>query len=342
MNQQGLSGVVRAMGGWDSLARLVVAAAFVVAFSVAAPGFDTLNNVHAVLLTAAPVGLAALGIGTTMIAGEIDLSIGSMAVLGGVISIRLGDHGLIVALVVPALIGLVVGASQGLAIAALNISSLVLTIGSSILLSGLAYIASGENAISLSNFSISVSLQATYWVLAPFSIVFIALTAALSVFLRYSSLGRQIYAVGGGRKEAVAAGIPLRRPMVTVFAFSGCLGAVVGALSSLATGGASPTAFSDLLISGVTAAVIGGVALSGGRGGAWGIALGAICLGIISDGVALLGAQYYVYEVVVGALLLTVLVAEMVAMRRRGRRPRWWPGSADNVVAQAAGAGMSQ
>jgi len=96
------------------------------------------------------------------------------------------------------------------------------------------------------------------------------------------------------------------------------MGALTGTLVSMESGGATPTGFTSTLLNAVAAAVIGGVALTGGRGSPWGIALGAIALGVITNGVDVLGAQDYVTQFLTGGLLFLVLVAEMVL--RGGRR----------------------
>jgi ribose transport system permease protein len=304
---------------WDVVFRIGICVVTIVAFAIVTPHFISTNNSFTVLQTVAFSGIAALGVGVTMIAGEFDLSIGSMAVLGSVCAIKLQDAGMAVAIIVPVLGGALVGAIQGGIISALRISSLVLTIGTLILFSGLAYILSGETSISLVNFEISLSLSQRYWILSPVSALFLVLTTATWIFLRYSRYGRELYAIGGARREAEAAGVRTLRPLTLAFAFSGATGALTGVVVSLTSGGATPTGFSDLLLSAVAAAVVGGVALSGGRGSAWGIALGSLALAVIVTGIDVLGAPFYVNQFVIGGLLLAVLAIEMIGDRLRIR-----------------------
>jgi ribose transport system permease protein len=304
---------------WEMYFRIGICVAMIVAFTIASPGFVSTNNSFAILQTVAFSGIAALGVGVTMKAGEVDLSIGSMAVLGGVSSILLQHQGVAVSIIVPVVGGALVGALQGTIISALRISSLVLTIGSLILLSGLAYMLSGESSISLDDFGISDALAQRFWILSPVSMLFLALTAATWVVLRYSKYGREIYAIGGARQEAEAAGVRTLRPLTIAFAFSGGMGALTGVLVSLTSGGATPTGFNDLLLSAVAAAVIGGIPLSGGAGSAWGVALGALSLGVITNGIDSLGAPFYVHQFVTGGLLLAVLAIEMIGNRARTR-----------------------
>lgn len=299
----------------DLTARIALSVVIVIVAAFLIPGFGSLNNVAALLQVLAPIGIAALGVGLTMIAGEFDLSIGSSAVLGGVLAVRFADAGPVAALLIPLVVGGVLGALQGLLISWLKISSLVVTIGTLILFQGAAYIIANENSVSLTNFDIGVALSTRYWIFTPLSLIFIVLAILLWLFLHFTRVGHELYAIGGGRREATASGVSARRPLVVAFAFSACMGALTGALVSLSAGGATPTGFSDVLLTSIAAAVIGGVALSGGRGSTWGIVLGALALAVISNAITVLGAPVFVTDFLTGALLLAALAAEMLSGR---------------------------
>jgi ribose transport system permease protein len=302
----------------DLTARITLCFVIIVLAAFLIPGFGTLNNIAALIQVLAPIGIAALGVGVTMIAGEFDLSIGSSAVLGGVLAIRFADDGPVAAFLIPVLVAGVLGALQGLLISWLKLSSLVVTIGTLILFQGVAYVIANENSVSLTNFDLGVSLSTRYWIFSPMSVVFLVLAMLVWLFLHFTRLGHELYAIGGGRREAAASGVSVRRPLVVAFAFSACMGALTGALVSVSAGGATPTGFSDVLLTSIAAAVIGGVALSGGRGSTWGIVLGAFALAVISDAVTILGAPVFVTDFLTGALLLAALAAEMLS----GRTPR--------------------
>jgi ribose transport system permease protein len=297
---------------WDLSARVGLCLVVIVGFAVAVPGFVSRGSGYAVLQVVSPLGLAGLGIGVTMIAGEVDLSIGSMAALGGVLAIRLGMHSWALGLFIPIVMGAILGAVQGIVISVIRISSLVVTIGTLILFSGLAYLLSGETSVSLTSFGVGNFLDTSLFILSPFSLIFLGVTVVTWLVLRYTRIAHELYAIGGGRQEAQAAGVSTLRPLMFAFAFSGAMGALTGTLVSMESGGATPTGFSSVLLNAVAAAVIGGVALSGGKGSPWGIALGAVALGVIANGVDVLGAQDYVAQFLTGGLLFLVLAAEMI------------------------------
>jgi ribose transport system permease protein len=303
----------------DLLARVALCLAVIIGFAFAVPDFLSTNSGFSVLQVVAPLGIAALGIGVTMIAGEVDLSIGSMAVLGGVIAVNLADSGAAIAIAGPVLLGAALGALQGFGISRIRMSSLVLTIGTLILFQGIAYLVAGNTSVSMTNFAISETLDTRYVIFSPISFIFLALVVGTWALLKQTKYGGELYAIGGGRREAEAAGVRTLRPLVLAFAFSGAMGGLVGALVSLQTGGATPTGFSGLLLNAVAASVIGGIALSGGKGSPWGIALGALALGVISNGVNVLGAQFYVSQFLIAGLLLIVLAAEMAGARWQKR-----------------------
>ena len=143
----------------------------------------------------------------------------------------------------------------------------------------------------------------------------------LGLFLAYTRYGREIYAIGGAREEARAAGVPRLRPMVLAFALSGACAALAGALASLKGGSAAPQNYEDLLLSGAAAALVGGISLYGGRGTVLNVALGVAVLSAVAAGLASRGSDASVTQLVTGALLITVVAIDFIAARL-GRRSR--------------------
>ncbi|MFE4833715.1 ABC transporter permease [Arthrobacter sp. NPDC056691] len=302
----------------DLLLRLLILVVVIAAFSIVIKGFISVNNLYSILQVATPIGLAAVGVGVTMLAGEFDLSVGSMTVLGGVIAVSMAPLGPGAAVAAAVAVGIGLGATQGFLIALLRVSSLVVTIGTLILFRGFAYLLAGDASVSLTSFEFGKWLNTRVLMFSPFSFLLIALVVGVWWALNYSKIGHEIMAIGGGRREAVAGGIKPQRPVTIAFAFSGGMAALGGALVSLSIGGATPTGFSETLLTAVAAAVIGGIALSGGKGSPWGILIGAIALGVISSGVSVLGAPTYISQLLSGGLLLVALLSEMVS---RGQIP---------------------
>jgi ribose transport system permease protein len=267
------------------------------------------------------LGLVALGLAITIIAGELDLSVGSMAALAGVVAVKTAATGLAGAIAIAVAMGVAIGSLQGWIIARLAINSLVLTVGTLILLRGVTYLASDNKPSQLTDFTVSDPLLERYGVFSPSSITALIVFLLLGLFLAYTRAGREIYAIGGAREEARAAGVPRLRPIVLAFALSGGCAALAGALASLKGGSAAPQNYEDLLLSGAAAALIGGISLYGGRGTVLHVALGVAVLSAVAAGLAARGSDASVTQLVKGALLIVVVAIEFVAARL-GRRSR--------------------
>ena len=313
----------------DALIDLAVRAAFMVViylvFAVQLPNYHTSNGIAALLDGAVLIGIVSIGVGVTMIAGEFDLSVGSLAALTGVISLEIIGIGVLPALVVGVLFAAAVGAIQGLLIGVLGINSLVFTIGTLIGLRGLAMVVAHEQTITMPIEQLSdvdILTQHFLGVFSPISVGMIVVFVAVGLFLRYTRWGREIYAIGGGRNEARAAGVPLLRPMMIAFTLSGALAGLGGALLSIRLGSATPLGFDSLLLSAATTCLMGGIALEGGIGNVIGIAIGLFTLRFLVTGMAALGAPYYVQNLAVGALLILVVVVQLMLMRLRKRQAR--------------------
>jgi ribose transport system permease protein len=313
----------------DALIDLAVRAAFMVViylvFALQLPNYHTSSGIAALLDGAVLVGTVSVGVGVTMIAGEFDLSVGSLAALTGVIALEIINIGALPALVAGVLFAAAVGAIQGLLIGVLGINSLVFTIGTLIGLRGLAMVVAHEQTITMPIEQLpDVDILTHHFlgIFSPISVGMIVVFVAVGLFLKYTRWGREIYAIGGGRNEARAAGVPLLRPMMIAFTLSGALAGLGGALLSIRLGSATPLGFDSLLLSAATTCLMGGIALEGGIGNVIGIAIGLFTLRFLVTGMAALGAPYYVQNLAVGALLILVVVVQLMLTRLRRRQAR--------------------
>jgi ribose/xylose/arabinose/galactoside ABC-type transport system permease subunit len=313
----------------DTLIDLGVRAVFMVViylvFAWQLPNYHTASGIAALLDGAVLIGTVSVGVGISMLAGEFDLSVGSLAAVTGVIVIQIVGIGVFPSLLAGVLFAAAVGALQGLVIGLLGINSLVFTIGSLIGLRGFAMVISHENSVTMpieQLEDIDFFTERFWGVFSPLSAGLVVVFAAFGLLLRFTRWGREIYAIGGGRAEAKAAGVPLLRPMVIAFTCSGALAGLAGAVLSLRLGSATPLGFDTLLLSAATTCLMGGIALEGGRGNVIGIAIGLFTLRFLITGVASMGAPYYVQNLAAGALLIFVVVVQLLAghSRRRGAR----------------------
>lgn len=285
------------------------------------PSFRGAASAYSVLEGFALAGLVALGLAATIIAGELDLSVGSMAALAAVLMVLCERAGLVGAIAIATLAGMVFGAVQGLVIGRLAINSLVFTIGTLILLRGVTYMAAGHEPIMIARYEITDPMLDRFWVFSWSSITALAVFALIAVFLGYTRWGREIYAIGGARAEAIAAGVPRVRPITVAFTISAGCASLAGALAAARGGSAAPQNYDDLLLTGAAAALLGGVSLYGGRGTVLNVALGVAILSAVAAGLAVRGTSASLVQLVTGALLLVVIGGEFLIARLAGRGP---------------------
>jgi ribose transport system permease protein len=301
--------------------RIALLVSVLVVFAVTSPGFRSVGSVYSLVSLQLPlIGIVAMGLAFTMIAGELDLSVASMATLCGVVAILAGPAGLVPAILAGTLAGVLIGALQGFAIARLGINSLVFTTGTLILLRGVAYILSGNGPIVLDDLLLGSPLTQRWGpILSAPGLIAIVVIAVLGVFLALTRPGRNIYAIGGSRAEATAAGVPVRNSLTLSFAVSGGCAGLVGALSCLKGGSATPEGFHDLLLVAIAAALIGGIGLYGGVGDVWHVLLGVGIVGALSVGMTTVVAPNYISNLVLGAFMLLLLLLDWILDRAATR-----------------------
>jgi ribose transport system permease protein/L-arabinose transport system permease protein len=291
-----------------ALLRLALLIALVVYFSVDRAGFLDSGNLFSLMQSFALLGLVAFGLALTMIAGEFDLSVGAMVAVSGIIAIKAGGSSAASGLAAAVAFGLGVGLLNGLLTVWLKVSSLVVTVGTQIMLTGLAYGLAGGQTVSYDNFQVANDVDhAIATVFSPRSLVALAGGLLIWLLLRYTRLGRDIVAAGSAREAASAAGARTRTAVVASFAVSGTFAALAGGLLAFSLLSAAPTTGSDLLLQAVSAAILGGIALSGGVGGMTGVAIGALTLTALNNGLSFIGASDAAISISNGLLLLAVV-----------------------------------
>jgi ribose/xylose/arabinose/galactoside ABC-type transport system permease subunit len=279
-------------------------------FSFSEPLFFNINTGFAVMERFAVLGLVGLALTLCIIAGEIDLSIGSNAALSAVIVVRLTDsigapNAILIALAVATSIGLI----QGFFIAYLKVRAIVLTVGTLMLLRGITLFAADEKTVMLTDFDIPDFIQEKmFYIFSPASFLVLGIFVLVALFMRYTKYGREVYAIGGARKEAVASGVSLKRPMMIVFAISGLCAGIGGAIIGLRSGTAQPLGLQYLLLAATVAAFIGGVSVLGGKGGVVGAFVGVLTVNFLNTGLVFNVTPAYIAQMYMGGLLLVVIL----------------------------------
>ena len=303
--------LTRLLGDPLALLRGILLVGMVVYFTAATEGFLSLGNLYALGQTFALLGLVTLGLAMTMIAGEFDLSVGATVAVAGLVMVKVGEQNVEAGFACALVVGLALGLANGLLTLRLGVSSLVTTLGMMILLGGLAVWLEGGEAVTFSDYDLTDFIDSKVLaVFSPRSLITFACFAVAALVLRGTRLGRDIVAAGSRRKAALMSGANVPWAVVSVFVASGLCSSLAGALLSVSLGRGSSQFGGNLLLQSATAAIVGGVALSGGVGTPLGIALGVLVLAMLNNGLSLIGAGTPAILLLNGAVLMAAVLVD--------------------------------
>ena len=283
----------------------------------------TTFDVYNALQGFAQIGLLALAIGLTMMAGEFDLSVVGTYAVGGMIAVQAGQSSAVLGLLAAVAAGAAIGAVQGGLIAWLRIPSVPVTLAAYIALLGLAYVISGGLSVTFTNQAATLWVDRTVaGIFSPRSLITLGAFVLAAIVLGFTRLGAELRAIGGDRRAGRVAGVRVDRDLVLLFTTSGTLAALGGALLSFSFATANPDpGFRPLLIATV-AALLGGVSLAGGRGTPVGLLAGALAVALLAQIVAVAYLPDYSTQLFYAALLTVVVAIDSPGLRRTVERVR--------------------
>ncbi len=320
-----LRGALNALGGgrWGWLGPVAgLALVFALFAAIGPPSFREWGNVETILRQTAIVGSAALGMTVVIIAGGIDLSVGSIVALCTVIValVLAGGHGPLLAAMAGVGAGLACGFVNGQLITRLRVVPFIVTLGTLLLARGLAKGLAREQTVSAPATGLNSLLaslpDSQAWMIVPAGVwITVLLAVAVSALLRLTRPGRYFFALGSNEQAARLSGVPVNAVKAAVYSLAGLFAGVAGVLqfSRLTVG--DPTVASGLELDVIAAVVIGGGSLSGGEGSVLGSLVGALIMSVIRNGCAQMFLPNWVQEIVTGAII--VLAVALDRMRHR-------------------------
>ena len=294
-------------------------------FATRSEFFLTLANASNLARTLAVVGIASIGMTLVLVTGGVDISVGSVAALSGVLaSLFWLEFGIPLALstLLALLGGALIGLINGLIITVLKINPLITTLATFSIVRGLAFVISEGQTNLLSDPAFNFIGRGSI-IGIPFSLVVMALLYLLFGFvLRSTPFGRNLYAIGGSPEKSRLAGIDVNRHLLIAYTVCSFLAALAGIViaSQLAT--SAPRAATGLEFTVITAVVLGGTSLAGGKGTLVGTLVGVIILRVLDNGLVLMGVSSFYQEVARGVVLLVAVSFDQVRLglsRLRGR-----------------------
>lgn len=281
--------------------------------SIATPYFFTVQNLVIVLRQVSVNGILAIGVTFVIIAGGIDLSLGSVVALTGVIAASFAHPG-VYPLIVPLLIGLLTGALvgviSGLTITIGRVAPFIVTLGMMTMARGLALVWSdGRPVTNLSPAFNFIGGGDVLYIPVPI-LLFVLVIIVAYILLNYTTTGRYIYAVGGNEQAARASGI--RVNAVKMFAYIMCSGlaALAGIVLAARITTGQPNAGVAYELDAIAAVVIGGTSLLGGRGTVTGTVIGVLIIGVINNGLDLLNVSSYYQQIIKGVIIIGAVLID--------------------------------
>lgn len=278
--------------------------------AASSPPFRTLSNLENILQQISVNGILAIGMTLVIITAGIDLSVGSVLALSGVVATSFahpGAHRLIVPMALGLLAGLVCGTVNGLLIAKKRLAPFIVTLGMMTVARGLALVyTNGRPVINLSDSYNAIGGGAVAGI--PYSaLIFLSVVLSGIFILHLTRFGRYVYAVGGNELAAKVSGVNTDRILIGVYALAGALAGVAGIVLSSRIMSGQPATGVGYELDAIAAVVIGGTSLSGGVGSIAGTLVGVFIIGVMNNGLDLLNVSSY-WQLVLKGLIIVLAV----------------------------------
>jgi ribose transport system permease protein len=302
---------------------VVVIVLFIV-FSITAKNFFTLRSILSLALQTSTVTLMGIGVTFAIITGGIDLSIGSVVALTGTVAVMVAIAGVPIWLswIIGVLVGVVTGLLNGRMITRLKLPPFIATLGMMLLARGVALTITNAAAYpapagfgNLGNGAILGTGPKFPGIPIPV-IIMVAVAFLFHFILSKTRTGRYTYAVGSNEEAARLSGIKVRQVKIIAYIISGLLAGLVGIILASRMVTSQPNSASGYELNAIAAAVIGGTSLMGGVGTVGGTVIGSFILGILTVGLTMAGANYYMQQIVIGLVLIGAVTFDQF----RGRK----------------------
>lgn len=301
----------------------LVGVALALYFALASPYFATHDNLVTLTQYVAPIMFFATAEVFILILGEIDLSVGQVYVLTPFVVVYLADHGIgpVVGVIASLIVSCVIGLINGLMVVKVRVPSFIATLGTTFALEGLVLVGSnGTQLTPAGQGAFATVLGGAAWSEIIWAL---ALLAVFYLLLRRTTFGLHIIAAGGNEQAATESGIKVNYVKIWCFVLCSVMGGLMGILDGYKIGSLDPaTDGLTFMFYGVAAAVLGGTALTGGRGTVIGSGFGAIVLGVLQDGFHILNINAFAYDAILGLAILAAMILNISLERARSGRRR--------------------
>ena len=280
------------------------------------PRFLSLRNFSAILYGVAPAGIVGMGMALLLFSGRFDLSVGGIAALCAVAGARaINAYGLVGAIPIVLLIGILCGCINSLVIFRLKVNSFVATLGSGYAFSGAAAVLSGQSPVSITDLTLSDVLNTPIASLPVVIYLYVAVML-LAFWYSHTVAGRALYAVGANEEAARYAGVPVTLVSVLPFVITGAFCAIAGLVAVGYNAAGLATTGSDWPLTAIAGAVIGGVSITGGEGSIIAAFIGMILIGVVQNALVFIDIDTNYQTIVLGVVIILAVTTDIIARKR--------------------------
>jgi ribose/xylose/arabinose/galactoside ABC-type transport system permease subunit len=297
---------------------IVVLVAFVllfIAFSIISPNFITLKNLMNVLMYASILGVIATAMTMVILSGGLDISVGSVIGLTATITaVVVNDgYGVVAGIASGVVVGGVCGLINGFSITILRVNPLITTLATMSLFRGIAgVLVNGISVVIVGDEIQWIGMGYIADIIPICSVIMLASFAVIWYVLKYTPFGRKVYAIGGNAEASRLAGINVRNVRLIIYIVCGLMAGLGGVIMASQTGCGVPMAGEGYEMDVIAAVILGGTALSGGKGKILGTLIGVLILAVLSNGLTLLSVGMYIQKIIKGLVLLGAVVFDVV------------------------------
>ncbi|AEC17146.1 D-allose ABC transporter permease [Gallibacterium anatis] len=304
---------------WDKYGTFFILSIIVVIFGFLSPQyFLTANNIQQIFVQSSVTVLIGVGEFFAILIAGIDLSVGAILALSGMVTAKLmlmGIDPFWAALIGSIVIGGGLGAINGLLVNYTGLHPFIITLGTNAIFRGITLVISDANSIYGFSFDF-VNFFAQDVIGIPVPVIFaLSVSAMLWVLTTKMRLGRNIYALGGNRESAYYSGIDVKFHTLVVFIISGICAGFAGVVSTARLGAAEPLAGIGFETYAIASAIIGGTSFFGGKGRIFSVVIGGLIIGVINNGLNILQVQTYYQLVVMGGLIIAAVALDRLISR---------------------------
>lgn len=285
-----------------------------VVLSFISPVFLTANNLITLLLQISINMFLALGMTYVIILGGIDLSVGAIVAMTGTITVGLmvnSDMPVVLAILIGLALGTLLGVMNGFIISRFVLPPFIVTLATMYIGKGIAYIYSGGRSLRVTDEAFTKLGMTRLFDVIPISIVYMVIFIIIfSIVLTKTRFGTNIYAMGGNREAARLSGIPIKRVEVLVYTISGFMSAFAGIVLAARMYSGQPSVGQGYELDAIAACVLGGISMAGGKGRISGTVFGAIVIGVVSNGLNLMGVTSFWQLLVMGLIIMVAVIID--------------------------------